>query len=241
MLSRDPYNTQAMPPPTTHSAMSRLIDRLGRLPGLGKRSAERIAFYLLKAAPDEAEQLAAAIRQLKAQTRQCSVCFNLTEADPCPICTDAQRDRSTVLVVEQPSDVATLETLGAYRGVYHVLMGRIAPLDHVGPGDLTIDALLQRVRDSRKSDSTSHSSAANGSTANSLPVKEVIIGTNPTLEGDGTALYLAQQLEGLGLGIGVSRLARGLAAGSSVETASKAALSDALHGRHGMTPPTRSR
>ncbi len=204
--------------------MSRLIERLGRLPGLGKRSAERIAFHLLKASPEEAEQLAAAIRQLKARTRQCSTCFNLTEADPCPICADAGRDRSRILVVEQPADVATLEALGTYRGLYHVLMGRIAPLDNVGPGDLTIDALLQRVTRSRKTDQ---------------PIEEVIIGTNPTLEGDGTALYLVERLEATG--VTISRLARGLAAGSTVETASKAALADALHGRHGMIRPDRAR
>lgn len=203
---------------STTSAMNRLVERLSRLPGLGKRSAERIAFHLLKAPPDEARQLAEAIVQLKARIRQCSTCFNLTEADPCPICGDAERDRSMVLVVEQPSDVATLEALGAYRGLYHVLMGRIAPLDNVGPGDLTIDALLGRVKSSRGGDAA---------------VREVILGTNPTLEGDGTALYLAQQLEPLG--VRVSRLARGLAAGSSVEAASKAALADALHGRHGMS------
>lgn len=203
---------------STTSAMNRLVERLSRLPGLGKRSAERIAFHLLKAPPDEARQLAEAIVQLKARIRQCSTCFNLTEADPCPICGDAARDRTTILVVEQPSDVATLETLGVYRGIYHVLMGRIAPLDSIGPGDLTIDALLERV------------SVGHGGDA---AVREVILGMNPTLEGDGTALYLAQQLEPLG--VRVSRLARGLAAGSSVETASKAALVDALHGRRSMS------
>jgi recombination protein RecR len=203
---------------STTSAMNRLVDRLSRLPGLGKRSAERIAFHLLKAPPDEARQLAEAIGQFKARICQCSTCFNLTEADPCPICGDAGRDRTMILVVEQPSDVATLETLGAYRGLYHVLMGRIAPLDNIGPGDLTIDALLGRIQSRQGGDAA---------------VREVILGTNPTLEGDGTALYLAQQLQPLG--VRISRLARGLAAGSSVETSSKAALADALHGRHGMS------
>src|SRR5690606_2803811 len=142
----------------------------------------------------------------------CSICGHVSESDPCPICTDPQRDHGQILVVEQPSDVASLEQTGLYKGVYHVLMGRLAPLEGVGPGDLNIDRLLQRV-------------ASGG-------VREVILATNPTLEGDGTALYLAQQLGQRG--VKVSRLARGLPTGSSLGTVSKAVLVDALQGRQDL-------
>ncbi|MCC7146925.1 MAG: recombination protein RecR [Phycisphaeraceae bacterium] len=195
------------------SAMGRAIERLSRLPGIGKRSAERIAFYLLKSSAEEAELLAHAIEDLKKQTRQCSLCWNISESDPCPICQDNRRDQKTLLVVEQPSDVANFETTGAYNGLYHVLMGRLAPLDGVGPGDLTISALLERV--------------------DQQAINEVIIGTNPTLEGDGTALYLADAMKKKG--VSVSRLARGLPTGANLEMVSKAVLVDAIHGRQGLS------
>ena len=194
------------------AAMDRLVERLGRLPGIGKRSAERIAFYLLKASPQEVSELASALSDLKRNVRHCSQCFNLTETDPCPICADGRRDHKTVLVVEQPADVATLESTGLYRGVYHVLMGCLAPLEGVGPGELNIESLIERVE--REG------------------VTEVILGTNPTLEGDGTALYLAQRLGKMG--VKVSRLARGLPTGGSLERLSKAVLADALAGRREM-------
>ena len=192
--------------------MTRLVDRLSRLPGIGKRSAERIAFYLLKQSSDEVELLAGAIHDLKNNTRQCEVCFNLTDVSPCPICDDPKRNRRQVLVVEQPNDVATLETTGQYRGSYHVLMGRLAPLDGVGPGELNIDSLVDRVK---RDD-----------------VTEVIIGTNPTIEGDGTAMYLAEQLNDTGAN--VSRLARGLPTGANLDMVSKAVLADAIQGRQTM-------
>ncbi|MEX0886601.1 MAG: recombination mediator RecR [Phycisphaeraceae bacterium] len=194
------------------SAFRHLIDRLARLPGIGKRSAERIAFYLLQAPPEEAFTLADAMRRFKTDLTPCSVCGNVTEADPCPICADTQRDRGLVLIVEQPSDVASLEQTGMYRGVYHVLMGRLAPLEGIGPGELHVEPLLERVRRGG--------------------VREVILGMNPTLEGDGTSLYLAQQLDGMG--VKVTRLARGLPTGASLATASKAALAEAIEARQGM-------
>lgn len=197
------------------TAMDRLIQRFSRLPGIGRRSAERLAFYLLKQPPEEAEQLAAAIVDLKRGTHHCSICFNLTESDPCPICSDPQRDPTVILVVEQPSDLATFESTGMYRGAYHVLMGRLSPLDGVGPGELNIEALLRRVRDSAAS--PEHR------------IREVILGTHPTLEGDGTALYLTEQLAPLG--VKVTRLARGLPVGSTLDMLSKAVLSDAIQGR----------
>ena len=196
----------------TPSVFDRLVGRLARLPGIGKRSAERLAFHLLKESVEDALALADAIRDLKQNVRHCSRCFNIAESDPCSICADPDRDQSTILVVEQPNDVLTLETTGTYRGVYHVLMGRIAPLDGIGPGELNILSLLDRAR-------------ADGA-------REVIVGTNPTLEGDGTALYLSEQLAEMG--VKVSQLARGLPTGSSLEIASKAVLADAIEGRRPM-------
>ena len=191
------------------SAMNRLIQRFSRLPGIGKRSAERLAFHLLKQPAEESYELAAAITDLKANTRHCSICFNLTESDPCPICSDSRRDHGLVLVVEQPGDIVSFETTGQYRGVYHVLMGRLSPFDGVGPGEINIEPLLERARAGK--------------------LHEVILGTQPTLEGDGTALYLAEQLAATG--VKVTRLARGLPTGSSLEMVSKAVLGDAIEGR----------
>lgn len=189
-----------------------MVRELSRLPGIGKRSAERFTFALLKQPAEEALALADAIRDLKQKVRHCSRCFNVTESDPCAICADPRRDQGVILVVEQPGDVATLETTGSYHGVYHVLMGRLAPLEGLGPGELNIQPLLDRVRGGQ--------------------VREVILGTNPTLEGDGTALYLAQSLEKMGAK--VTRLARGLPTGASLDVLSKAVLADAIHGRQGM-------
>lgn len=193
--------------------MNRLIQALSGLPGIGKRSAERIAFHLLKQPPEDARALAQAMIDLKNNVRHCSICFNLTESDPCAICSDPQRDHGLVLVVEQPADVVSFESTGMYNGVYHVLMGRLSPLDGIGPGELNVDSLLQR---------------ASGRAGRSR-VREVVLGTSPNLEGDGTALYLADQLGRRG--VHVSRLARGLPTGSSLELTSKAVLSDALAGR----------
>ena len=198
--------------------MARLIERLARLPGIGNRSAQRLAFHLLKAPADEAQDLAAAILDLKRNTRQCSICCNATETDPCPICSDPSRDHGIVLVVEHPSDLVSMETTGLYKGVYHVLMGRIAPLDDLGPGELNIASLIERVKQ--------------GQGPGDRGVREVILGTNPTLEGDGTAMYLTDQLAKLG--VKVTRLGRGLPTGASLETVSKAVLADALHGRQAM-------
>src|ERR1700722_18425776 len=138
---------------------------LGKLPGVGPRSAERIAFHLLKEKPADAMRLADAIRDVKTRIKHCSICYNLTEQDPCSICADPGRNQSLVCVVEQPKDLLALEATGLYRGVYHVLLGRISPLEDMEPGDLTIEPLLQRLE--------------------SGAVREIIMGTNPTMEGDG--------------------------------------------------------
>ncbi len=158
---------------------------------------------------------------MKSHVRHCSICFNLTEADPCPICAAARRGRRSerkILVVEQPKDVISLEQTGAYDGTYHVLLGRIAPLEGVGPGDLTIGPLVDRVQ----------ALAEQGDE----PI-EVILGTNPNLEGDGTALHVAERLKGLA-SVRISRLARGLPAGTQLDYANKAVLSDAINSRQAM-------
>jgi len=189
--------------------LSRLIAELEKLPGIGARSAERLALHLLKASEEDAMALARAIRDLKRNTRHCSVCCNVTESDPCPICADPRRDHSVICVVEQPRDLIAIERTGAFRGVYHVLMGRIAPLENVHPEDLTIDRLLERVKKTRP--------------------KEVILYTNPDYEGDLTAQHLARVLKPLG--VRLSLPARGIPTGSQIEYSTETILRDALEGR----------
>ena len=204
--------------PAYTESVNRLIERLGALPGIGRRTAERLAFFLLKAPPEEALALARSIEQVKQNVRHCSQCFNLTESDPCPICGDAQREQRRILIVEQPRDLVSIEQSGAYDGVYHVLLGHLSPLEGIGPSDLSIDALIERVR------------GLAGEGEGEQPV-EAILGTNPNMEGDGTALYIAERLAEVS-GVQVSRLARGLPAGTQLEYASKAVLSDAIQSRH---------
>lgn len=201
--------------------VNRLIDALATLPGIGRRSAERVALHLLKSPPAAAAELADALTQVKRAVRSCRACFNLAVAELCPVCEDPARDRGLLLVVEQPRDVLALEQTGAFRGVYHVLLGRLAPLDGITPADLTIDHLVTRCQ----------RPAANFDGA---PVREVVFGFNPTMEGDSTALYLAQQLRDRAPKVRISRLARGLPTGAPLEFASKAVLTDAIEGRRGM-------
>ena len=195
-------------------SIQNLMSELARLPGIGVRSAERIAFHLLKQSPDEALKLADAIRDVKTRIRHCSNCYNLTEQDPCSICADPSRDQGLVCIVEQPKDLLALEATGLYRGVYHVLLGRISPLEGVEPGDLTIEPLMERV--------------ASGA------VRELIMGTNPTMEGDGTALYIQNTVGGRFPNVQITRLARGLPAGSNIEYANRNILADAISGRQKM-------
>ena len=190
-------------------AIERLIDEFTRLPGIGARSAERLAFHVLKSSQDEAMGLARAIEAVKTKIRPCRECFNIAEADLCAICADPRRDKAAICVAEQPKDLMALESTGVYRGVYHVLMGHIAPLEGVEPEDLTVDALVERVRRG--------------------PVREVILATNPTVAGDGTALHIASLLEPLK--VQVTRLARGLPAGGQIEYANKSILADAISER----------
>lgn len=196
--------------------VQRLVEAFAQLPGIGRRTAERLAFHVLKSPKAEAQRLAQAIEQVKSQVHHCGICFNVTDADPCPICSDARRDAGVVMVVEQPKDLWILERTGAHRGVYHCLMGRLEPLDGVGPETLTVRELLQRVEHPERN-------------ARGVKVTEVILATNPDLEGDSTGLYLADRLSKLG--VLVSRLARGLPAGSQIEFAHRGALADAIAGR----------
>src|SRR3954452_265301 len=172
---------------TYTKSIQELMNELARLPGIGMRSAERIAFHLLKQSPAEAMKLADAIRDVKTRIRHCSVCYNLTEQDPCNICRDGGRDQGLVCVVEQPKDLLGREATGLYRGVYHVLLGRISPLEGIEPGDLTIEPLMERI--------------ASGS------IRELIMGTNPTMEGDGTALFIQNLINARHPDIQITRLA----------------------------------
>jgi recombination protein RecR len=203
----------------TPEPVRRLLDGLTRLPGIGKRSAERIAFFLIKDSHEEALALSQSISDVKKRVVCCNICNNIADASPCAICDDSSRDASVVLVVEQPRDLIRLEATGMYKGVYHVLTGRIDPLAGVEPADLTVDALLQRVERPETN-------------ARGAVIVEVILGLNPNLEGDSTSLYLASQLQLQG--IKVTRLARGLPSGSSIEYANTQVLSDAIAGRRGM-------
>ncbi len=197
--------------PGFSAVVDRLTSALGRLPGIGAKSAERLAHHLLKCPPEEALELAEAIRTAKQQIRHCEICFHLTEAEQpvCSICRDASRDQGVVCVVEQSRDLLAMEKAGTYRGVYHVLLGRLAPLQGMGPDQLTAAALETRVR--------------------SGAVRELIMATNPNLEGDGTALYIAKRFADSP--VQITRLARGLASGSTLEFASRDMLADALAGR----------
>ncbi|WP_153555811.1 recombination mediator RecR [Roseimaritima sediminicola] len=186
-----------------------LVQQLGRLPGIGRKSAERLAYHLLRVPKAEALQLADAITRVRENVHYCSICYNLSEGERCNICSDPQRDTTRLCIVEQPRDLMSLEQAGVYRGLYHVLLGRIAPLDGIGPDQLTIDPLVDRVR-----------------TGN---FEEVIMATNPTLEGDGTSLFISNLLAEFP--VNVTRLARGITAGSVLEYANKEILADALTGR----------
>ena len=192
--------------------MSRLIDELKKLPGVGAKSAQRLAFHILRSSDEDAEALAAAVRDLKANLRLCSVCNNITDVDPCVYCTSATRNQRLVCVVEEPTNIAAIEKTKHYNGVFHVLHGAISPLHGVGPEQLRIANLLSRVE------------AGN--------VDEVILATNPTVEGEATATYLAQQLRRQGLR--VTRIAMGIPVGSDIEYTDEVTMLKAMEGRREM-------
>ena len=193
-------------------SMVKLIKELGQLPGIGEKSAERLAYHILRSSTEDALRLAEAIRDVKEKIRQCSVCHNMGETDPCHICADSSRDATLVCVVEEPKDLLALERVGSFRGVYHVLGGRIAPLDDMDVEKLAIRPLLERVKSGK--------------------VKEVILALNPNMEGDLTANYLHEQLRDLP--VKVTQIARGIPSGSQLEYANQAMLADALKGRREM-------
>ena len=196
-----------------------LLDALTSLPGIGKRSAERIAFHLIKTSEEDAMALSQAIADVKHNVSCCNICNNLADKSPCAICDNPNRDPSVVLVIEQPKDLISLEATGMFNGVYHVLAGRIEPLAGVEAGDIAISGLLERIDDPSLN-------------AQGIEISEVILGLNPNLEGDSTALYLAQELEHRS--ITVTRLARGLPSGSQIEFANSQVLADAIQGRRGI-------
>jgi recombination protein RecR len=186
-----------------------LIEKLQWLPGVGRKSAQRIAFYLQKMDTTRVQELTDAIMRARTRLKECSSCYNLSEKNPCEICSNEGREKDRICVVEQPSDVMVIEKTSEYRGIYHVIHGVISPIDNIGPEDLRIDSLISRLR--------------NGS------VSEVIIATNPTTEGDVTAIYIAKLVKPLG--IKVTRIARGLPMGSDLDLADTTTLSRALEGR----------
>ena len=189
--------------------LERLIERLRGLPGVGHKSAQRLAFHILRGSDADAKALAAAIVEVKEQIHLCAICFNITDTDPCLVCADGSRDRAVICVVEEPHNIASIERSAQFRGLYHVLHGSLAPLKGVGPDDLKIAPLLERLRD--------------GS------VKEVILATNPNVEGEATAVYLSRLLKPLGLS--VTRIGLGLAVGSELEYADEVTVAKALEGR----------
>jgi recombination protein RecR len=193
-------------------SLNKLIEEFGKLPGIGPKSAERLAFHILKAEPKEALALAQAVSAVKNNIKRCKICNNLAEGQTCSICSDPRRDKSIICVVEQPKDLISLEKTGACKWSYHVLGGHIAPLEGVEPDDLNIESLIKRVRSST--------------------VSELVMATNPNIDGDATALYIASLLRPTG--VKITRLARGLPSGSTIEFAGGPILAEAIRGRQQM-------
>ena len=194
--------------------VNRLITELAKLPGIGQRTAQRLAFHVLRVPEQEAFALAAAIREVKERIVLCEVCFNLAEGPRCPICLDQRRDRSVICVVEEPADVVPVERTNEYRGLYHVLGGALSPIDGIDPEDLKIAELVERVRAGE--------------------VREVVIATNPTTSGEATAFYIAEAVRELGGDVAVTRLASGLPVGADLEYADEITLGRALSGRRAL-------
>ncbi len=194
--------------------MARLIDEFARLPGIGPKTAQRLTYYLLRAPAEQSHALAEALVAMKDRVSFCSICYNITENDPCEICGSSTRERGIICVVEEPLDVLAIERTHEFKGLYHVLHGAISPVDGIGPEDLKIDALLRRIRLAATTDQ---------------PVREMILATNPNLEGEATAMYLSRLVTPLG--VRVTRLARGLPVGGDLEYADEVTLTRALQGR----------
>lgn len=190
--------------------LAKLIESFQKLPGIGPKSAQRLSFYLLHVPQSELDSFSEALSDLKRKTVFCSVCKNVSESDPCPICADSLRDRSMILVVEQPLDILAIEKTGKYRGLYHVLHGSISPLENIGPDEIFIEDLLKRAR---------------------APVKEIIIATNPTMEGDATAMFINKKLKERKGKIKITRLGMGIPTGADLEYADENTLTKAIEGR----------
>ncbi|MDX1440765.1 MAG: recombination mediator RecR [Rubricoccaceae bacterium] len=205
----------------TSETVETLVEQFAKLPTIGRKTAQRLVAYVLKMSREDVVELADALVAVKDRVKACSICFNVTDEDPCPICRSVKRDRSVVCVVEEPNDVLALERTGEYRGLYHVLGGAISPLDGIGPDDLKIRELVARL-----------SQPAGGDGEEAVAIKEVILAVNPNVEGDTTAYYIGQLLGSLG--IQVTRIARGLPIGGDLEYADEATLSRALEGRAGI-------
>ncbi|PKM79862.1 MAG: recombination protein RecR [Firmicutes bacterium HGW-Firmicutes-14] len=189
--------------------VARLIDQFGKLPGIGPKTAQRLAFYLLNSEPGESRELAEAIINAREKIRYCSICTNLTDKDPCGVCSDSSRNRGIICVVEEPRDVVAIEKTKDFKGLYHVLQGTISPMEGIGPDELKVKELLARLQDKS--------------------VQEIIVATNPTVEGEATAMYLARLIKPLG--IKVTRIAHGLPVGGDLEYADEVTLSKAFEGR----------
>jgi len=198
----------------TSGSLRSLVEEFSKLPGIGHKTAERLAYHVLRSPPDEVLGLADAIRHVKESIRPCRRCFHFSEGDLCTICADETRDAGQVCVVEHSKDVYAIEQSGSFRGVYHVLLGAFSPLDGTAPEDLTISALLKRLRND--------------------DVREVILATNPSFEGEGTALFLREKLKSIPREISVTRIARGMPSGSHLEHVGRNIISDALEGRREM-------
>jgi len=189
----------------------KLIDAFERLPGIGPKTAARLTFYLLHVPQHELDEFAQALSSLKKETVLCSICHNVSEADPCPVCSDREREKDLICVVEQPLDILALEKAGNYKGAYHVLHGAISPLNNIGPDEIYIKPLLERTKEDA--------------------VSEIILATNPNMEGEATAMYIKKAINNQGRGIKITRLAHGLPVGSDLEYADEVTLSRAIEGR----------
>jgi recombination protein RecR len=194
-------------------AIQNLIESFERLPGIGSKTAQRLTFYLLHVPQGELDSFSNSVQNLKKGTVICSICFSVDEADPCSICSDPQRDKSTVCVVEEPLDVLALEKNRKYKGLYHVLHGKIDPLNNIGPDEIYIRQLLQRINEK------------------SSEIKEIILATNPTMEGEATAMYISRQIKSQDVRIKITRIGRGLPTGADIEYADELTLQRAMEGR----------
>lgn len=190
-----------------------LVDSFEKLPGIGPKTAQRLTYYLLHVPQEDLDQFGQTLSRLKKDTLLCSICKNVSEEDPCPICTDTNRDLDTILVVENPLDVLAFEKTGKYKGIYHVLHGRISPLENIGPDEIFMDKLIERIGNKTQN------------------VKEIIIATNPTMEGEATAMYLTKQIRSSNSKVYISRLGMGIPTGADLEYADDVTLTQALEGR----------